>query len=46
MAFSASNTPAALNTNGTPRRSRLQFSLRTALLLMFLASVLFAGFAW
>ncbi len=46
MAVAAPNTPATSTTERKPRRYRFQFSLRTALLLMFLASILFAGFAW
>ena len=46
MAVAAANTPATSNAEGNPRLRRFQFSLRTALLLMLLASILFAGFAW
>lgn len=46
MANSVPNTPVAASSATKARRPRFQFSLRTALLLMFLASVFFAGFAW
>ena len=46
MAVAASNTPAASTTGVKPRRRPLQFSIRTALLGMLLASIFFAGFAW
>ena len=46
MAVASANTPTSSPPDAKPRRRRFQFSLRTALLLMFLASILCAGFAW
>jgi Leucine-rich repeat (LRR) protein len=46
MAAVSANTPAISPPEQKPRRRWFQFSLRTALLLMFLASLFFAGFAW
>lgn len=45
MATTAPNTPASSST-AKPRRRRFQFSLRTALLLTLVASIVFAAFAW
>jgi hypothetical protein len=45
MAAAISNPPISKPPEAKPRR-RFQFSLRTALLLMLFASILFAGFAW
>jgi hypothetical protein len=46
MAAASANTPAISLPEEKPRRRWFQFSLRTALILMFLASLFFAGFAW
>ncbi|MGI8980491.1 MAG: hypothetical protein ACR2FY_14785 [Pirellulaceae bacterium] len=46
MADAPAITPAIDHSEAKPRRRWYQFSLRTALLLMFVISLLFAGFAW
>jgi hypothetical protein len=46
MAVASANSPGTLPLQAKPRRRRFQFSLRTALLLMLLASLFFAGLAW